>query len=161
MFEKLCHIVVRGLQGLAVLVFLWLSAGLVSSLVHEPKASAGPLPTIITFQETGLAATTACTALAAGAGLSLAGVTGWRAIATAPSTTFTGGTAVCCFRSSKLSRWMPCGSSFNIPLVSGQADVPGPDNFTTVSYGRVAFAGSGVTLTSGSTFTMTYEATQQ
>lgn len=130
-----------------------------------PTAHAGTLvSTPVTKQDTGVALTgTTCASLSptSSVGISLSGVTGWRAIASSPASTFTGGTAQCCFLSVKVNRWMNCSSAFNITLVSGAQDVPGPDVATMVGAGKVAYLGSGVTQGSGSTFTVTYEANQK
>lgn len=105
---------------------------------------------------------TACTSLGSTDGVDLTNATGWRVIATAPTgQTFTGGSATCCFRSKTVGRWMECPAGLNLTTTSGKRDVTSPDQDVMVGMGRLKFVGNAVTLSSGTTFDLTYEVSQR
>lgn len=133
------------------------------AFTSEP-ALAAPTPATVSVSDTGLALTgTACTSLSSATdGFDLSNVTGWRIVASSPSgQTFTAGTAVCCYRSPKLARWMACNSALNLTLAAAR-DTVSLDAKTYVGQGRLKFVGSGVTLSgAGTTFDVTFEASQR
>jgi hypothetical protein len=121
--------------------------------------------TVRSKKDTGLALTgTSCVSLGSTrgtAGADLTNAAGFRVIASAPTgQTFTGGTAVCCLWDPTLVRWMDCDSKMTLTLVSGKRDVPSLDFRTSAAAGAVQYLGSSITVSSGTTFDMTYVVTE-
>lgn len=102
-------------------------------------------------------------------GVDLSGASGYVVVLSAPaSQTITGGSLLCYYRgcvawnsagnACLTLRWMRCPSSLDFTPGTGVLDAPSGDFSTPAGYGRIKYVPSSVTVSSGSTVTISITA---
>jgi hypothetical protein len=92
-------------------------------------------------------------------GISLADIRGYRVVASAgAAATITGGSLLCYYYSPNTARWARCSAALDLTLATGARDSVSADFRVAAGAGRLLYAASSVTLSSGSAVVVTVEA---
>lgn len=134
-----------------------LRLGLIAALALPGLAFAQK---VATWSETQALSRSAPTS--ASEGISLDNAEGFRVSISAPATrTISGGSLLCYFYSTALARWARCPTSMDLTPGTGVRDWSSADFESLVGGGRVLYATSSVTLSAGTTVTITIQVRQK